>query len=78
MSKSCEINPKVCPFCKKENLCEAHIQNNNCWCNSIAVPKDLRALIPQELQMKACICQNCILAFEEDKEKFIKEINLLK
>lgn len=78
MSKSCEMNPKLCPFCKKENLCEAHIPNNNCWCNSIAVPKDLRALIPQELQMKACICQECILAFKEDKEKFIKEINILK
>ena len=38
------INPKICPFCKKENLCEAHIPNNNCWCNTIQVPKDLRVL----------------------------------
>ena len=72
MSKTCEINPKVCPFCKKENLCEAHIPNNNCWCNTIQVPKDLRALIPQELQMKACICQSCILIFKENKEEFIR------
>ena len=70
------INSKLCTNRKKENLCEAHIPNNNCWCNSIAVPKDLRALIPEQLQMKACICQNCILAFKEDKEKFIKEMNI--
>ena len=76
MNKTCEINPKVCPFCKKENLCEAHISNNKCWCNSIGVPKDLRALIPEQLQMKACICQNCILAFKEDKDKFIKEMSI--
>jgi hypothetical protein len=42
----------------------------------LCVPKDLRALIPQELQMKACICQSCILAFKEDKEKFIKEMSI--
>jgi hypothetical protein len=68
------INPKVCPFCKKENKCEAHIPNNNCWCNSINVPKDLRDLIPKELQMKACICQNCVESFKEDKEKFLRSL----
>jgi hypothetical protein len=68
------LNSKICPFCKKENLCEAHIVNNNCWCNTIKVPKDLRALIPQELQMKACICKKCILAFKENKNKFSKEV----
>jgi hypothetical protein len=26
--------------------------------------------------MKACICQSCILAFKEDKEKFIKEMSI--
>lgn len=69
------IDPKICPFCKKQNLCEADIPNNNCWCNTIKVPKDLRALIPQALQMKACICKDCIVSFKEDKDKFLQEIN---
>ena len=73
-----QINKKLCPFCKQENLCEAHIPNNNCWCNTISVPKDLRELIPDELKMKACICQNCVEAYKEDKEKFLKEINPFK
>ncbi len=70
------INPRICPFCKKENLCEAHITKNNCWCNEIKVPTDLRTLIPEDLKMKACICKECILAFKENKDKFIKEITI--
>lgn len=68
------IDSKICPFCKKENLCEAHIPNNKCWCSDIKVPTELRELIPKESQMKACICKNCIVQFKENKEKFIKEL----
>ncbi|WP_414144517.1 hypothetical protein [Arcobacter sp.] len=39
------------------------------------VPKELRTLIPKELQMKACICKNCILEFKKDKNNFIKNLN---
>lgn len=73
-----KTNEKLCPFCKKENLCQAHIKNSTCWCFDIKVPKELIALIPQNLQMKSCICKNCIEAFKEDKEKFMKEINPYK
>lgn len=72
------INPKICPFCKNENLCEAHIPNNNCWCNTIKVPIELRDFIPEHLKMKACICKNCIVAFKENSEDFIKKYNLTK
>jgi hypothetical protein len=67
------INPKICPFCKKENKCEAHIPNNNCWCNHIKVPVDLREYIPDELKMKACICQDCVEFFKKDKKSFIEK-----
>ncbi|ADG93636.1 conserved hypothetical protein [Arcobacter nitrofigilis DSM 7299] len=69
------INPKLCPFCGNENLCEAHIPNNSCWCNTIKVPMELRELIPQENRMKACICKKCILSFQEDSENFIKKLH---
>ncbi|PLY05056.1 MAG: hypothetical protein C0625_13550 [Arcobacter sp.] len=68
------INPKICPFCKKENNCMADIPNNNCWCNDIKVPKELILLVPAEYEHKACICKNCILQFKENKDKFIQNL----
>lgn len=72
------IDSKICPFCKSENLCEAHIVDNSCWCNNINVPKSLRELLPNEFKMKACICKNCIISFKEDNEKFIKKYKITK
>lgn len=66
------VNPSLCPFCKKENNCMAYIPNNNCWCNDIKVPEDLREFIPDEYKLKACICKKCILEFKENKKQFIK------
>lgn len=71
-------NKKLCPFCKRNNSCQANIENTKCWCFKVKIPKDLIALIPKELQMKSCICQNCVEAYKEDKEKFLKEINPFK
>lgn len=67
------INPKKCPFCKQENKCEAHIPNNDCWCNHTPVPKELREYIPQEYKMKACICKTCVELFVANKEEFLKK-----
>jgi hypothetical protein len=69
------INPKICPFCGNENLCEAHIPNNACWCNNIKVPMELRELIPKEKRMKVCICKKCIFSFQKDSENFIKKLH---
>ncbi len=71
-------NTKACPFCAKDNLCEAHIENNNCWCNSIKVPMELRELLPEEKRMKSCICKECILSFKENSKSFIEKYNLTK
>lgn len=65
-------NPKICPFCKHNNGCEAHIPNNNCWCNHIKIPEKLIELIPKEFKMKTCICKDCIELFIKDKDTFIK------
>lgn len=67
------INPNICPFCKKDNNCMVN-NPNNCWCNDIKVPEDLREFIPNEYKLKACICKECILSFKEDKKLFIKKI----
>jgi len=64
------IDSKLCPFCKQENSCKVDILNNNCWCNEIKVPLELRALIPEEYKMKACICKECVLLYKRDKELF--------
>jgi len=72
------INPKICPFCKKQNKCEADIPNNNCWCNQIKVPIELREYIPTEFRMKACICQECVELFKRDEEEFLRKYSNIK
>jgi len=67
------INPILCPFCKKVNNCMAHIPENNCWCNDIKVPEDLREFIPDKYKLKACICKECILLYKKNKKEFIKK-----
>lgn len=67
------VNSKICPFCKKENGCQAHIPNNNCWCNHIKVPVELREFIAPEFRMKACICKECIELFKNNKNEFISK-----
>jgi len=49
------------------------IINNNCWCNEIKVPEDMREFVPKEYKLKACICKECILLYKQDKELFIKK-----
>lgn len=72
------VDSKICPFCKNENLCEAHILNNNCWCNNIKVPIELRDYVPDSLKMRACICKECILSFKENSDSFLKKYKLTK
>ena len=69
------IDPKICPLCKKPNKCQAHIPNNNCWCNNIKVPESLREYIPSEYRMKACICQECVELYKTNKKEFIENIH---
>ena len=72
------INPKLCPFCNKENLCEVDIPSNSCWCNNIKVPHKLRELIPDDTVMNTSICRNCIDEFNKDNKTFIEKYDLTK
>ncbi|QAY65753.1 cysteine-rich CWC family protein [Paenibacillus protaetiae] len=51
-----------CPFCGKSGYCgnlNSH-PDVPCWCYKAVFPKDVLALIPKELQGKACICPDCL------------------
>lgn len=65
----------ICPFCKQPNGCMAKSELP-CWCNTIKVPPELRALVPLELKMKACICQKCIEAFKTNQSEFLKDLKI--
>lgn len=67
------IDSKICPICKKENSCKAHISPSDCWCNYTPIPQDLREYIPKKYKMKACICKECVSLFVNDKEAFISK-----
>jgi len=67
-----DVDPKVCPFCGKPNGCVAG--DPACWCNAESVPAELVALVPSDKVMKACICRDCVHAFKEDPERFVREM----
>jgi hypothetical protein len=66
------IDPKICPFCAKPNGCQAG--DPACWCNTESVPAALRALVPLDKVMKACICRDCVRTFKGDPERFVREM----
>lgn len=63
---------KTCLFCGAENNCMAY-QENPCWCSKIEVPKELLALVPEDLKRKACICFGCIQKFKANSGDFIHD-----
>jgi hypothetical protein len=68
-----KINPLVCPLCGQPNSClnlSTKDVTKSCWCNDPAIkfPPELRAMVPPEAKMKACICKACALKFQERNE----------
>ncbi|MFA6789115.1 MAG: cysteine-rich CWC family protein [Arcobacteraceae bacterium] len=68
-----QIDANICPLCKKPNVCKAK-SSESCWCNHIEVPLELRALVPLEYKMKACICRECIEAFNANQSEFVNDL----
>lgn len=66
------IDSKLCPFCKKENKCQVDTPNS-CWCRKIVIPNGLKELVPKKYKMKACICEECVSLFLNNKEKFLQK-----
>ncbi len=67
---SLPANEKVCPFCGADNGCRAE-DGPKCWCATEPVPAALRALVPEALRMKSCICLSCVRSFKADEKAFV-------
>ena len=65
----------ICPFCHSKNQCRAHVEEP-CWCYAVNVPKELRAISPEESRDKICICLTCIESFKKSPDNFKKKYGL--
>ena len=60
----------VCPLCREPNLCLSARNNRSvgesCWCQSadVIIPQALLAQIPLDKKGIACVCENCVKAFQ--------------
>jgi Cysteine-rich CWC len=61
-----------CPLCGGDNRCAMEIeratsqQQGTCWCVSQTFSAELLARLPADAQGKACICGNCLKAFNAE------------
>uniref|UniRef100_UPI00406D4CBE cysteine-rich CWC family protein n=1 Tax=Solibacillus sp. FSL K6-1781 TaxID=2921474 RepID=UPI00406D4CBE len=64
-----EQNPQnnICPICQKENQCDVHAQQ--CWCMTFTIPKALIDNLPTEIKGKQCICNQCIVKYNNSSRK---------
>ncbi|WP_036566554.1 cysteine-rich CWC family protein [Oceanospirillum beijerinckii] len=67
---STPVAPLVCPICQQNNDClnlACGDTDKACWCNhpDITFPQDLLDQVPAELKRKACICRNCVEAYQQ-------------
>ena len=63
-------NPAACPLCRGTNncqLCSPAAYKGPCWCAHVEVPADLVARVPENFRNRACICQNCVEQFQQEK-----------
>jgi len=72
MSKK-QLSETKCPICAGSNNCQAHSQES-CWCNRVTIPEELLALVPEQYQGKACICQDCL---KNMKKYYVLKIELV-
>jgi len=54
---------KICPICGKENNCQ--LDNKDCWCKHIEIPKYILDMVPEDKRGKACICRSCIEKYKK-------------
>lgn len=58
------VESRVCPLCGGDNKC---MHNKECWCMDKEIPGELIEKIPLDKREKACICENCIDRFNQEK-----------
>ena len=57
----------ICPRCGQPNGCQKDT-TERCWCFDIAEPEQLLQQIPWEKRGKACVCQECIVAYKKEHQ----------
>ena len=65
--ESRQNNKNRCPLCGKPNLCQAGIDDANCWCDSkaVVIPAGLKTKLPFTMRRQSCICQECVDAYNK-------------
>jgi hypothetical protein len=66
------FEPQFCPLCGRHNdcqLCGVDSHKGPCWCVSVTIPEELRALVAPEQKNRACICRQCIAEFSQLREE---------
>jgi Cysteine-rich CWC len=53
----------ICPLCHRLNHCDVSPASGRCWCFDVQIPASLLAKVPEDLRNTACICRDCIVAF---------------
>ena len=64
-------SPDLCPLCGEANacqLCAVATHKGPCWCVRVEIPGELLARVPESLHNRACLCQNCVNAFNREQD----------
>lgn len=54
---------RICPLCGQDNNCQHG--KEDCWCNTVKVPKHVLDLVPEDKKGKACICKSCLEKYQK-------------
>jgi len=62
-----DLDNSICPLCGGPNQCALAVDRNadECWCDKVEFPKELLAQIPDGAVRKTCVCQTCLINFQE-------------
>jgi len=74
-AESTVVEADQCPLCSQPNrcqLCTTAAYKGPCWCATTNIPDELLARLPVELRNKACICRECVTAFQIDTLRILQ------
>jgi len=54
------LDPARCPLCGAANSCAIAARSSApCWCESVEMPGEALARLPDSVRDKACLCPRC-------------------
>lgn len=65
-----------CPLCGRPNACAAAAAGRfdvACWCATEEFPPALLARVPADARNRACICRDCVRAFQAEAAALAQE-----